>query len=202
MQANSSAPGQPRRRRGRPRNNRSDQTTIRRRELVGSITGSGAFQERTIPIHAGSFSGGALAALYDEYRYSRLQVQLVPRAASSTLGNVFAAWYLQPPFTLTTLAEASQLSRFSAGPAFGRNTISTSDTQGRARRWYTSEATITTDEGIDPDIVQTWLMLGSDSVQSGVTAVDVYISYTLHLRGSSPNTGGGASTLSTFADLR
>jgi hypothetical protein len=181
---------------------RSDTVTIRRRELVGQITGNGSFSATTVALHAGSFAGSAFANLYGEYRYTELRVELVPRCSSATLGNVFVGWQVEPPLEFSSLVEVSQLSRFNAGPAFGRNTSSTYDAGARSRRWLEAlPSPISNSQSVDPDIIQVWLTVGDDGVQSGVVSSDIYISYSLQLRGAHPNIAGGhlAAAAQSFA---
>jgi len=187
-------PGNPRPRGRKSGRTRSDTVVVRRRELVSNILGTSSFFASSVPIGAGSFTAGTLAALYTEYRYLGIRIELVPRCSSTTLGNVFAGWFLAPPSSIPDLAAASQLSRFNAGPAFGRNTSSTYDAVGRSRRWYTSVVAPVPQQELDPDIIQTWAFIGSDQVQQGVIASDVYVTYTLELRGSRATLAGQALT--------
>jgi len=180
------------RRRTPARNGRNDTVIVRRRELVANVLGTSSFFAASVAIGAGTFTAGTLAALYSEYRYLGIRIELIPRCSSTTLGNVFAGWFLSPPTSVPDLAAASQLSRFNAGPAFGRNTSSTYDTVGRSRRWYTSVVAPVPQQELDPDIIQTWAFIGSDQVQQGVIASDVYVTYTLELRGSRATLAGQA----------
>lgn len=189
-----SRPGSSRPRGRKSGRTRSDTVVVRRRELVSNILGTSSFFASAVPIGASSFTAGTLAALYTEYRYLGIRIELVPRCSSTTLGNVFAGWFLSPPSSIPDLAAASQLSRFNAGPAFGRNTSSTYDAIGRSRRWYTSVVAPVPQQELDPDIIQTWAFIGSDQVQQGVIASDVYVTYTLELRGSRATLAGQALT--------
>lgn len=126
----------------------------------------------------------AIAQSYSEYRYAHYQITLVPIASSSTLGNGYIAYQLAPPTTPADLAAVAAQQGFTAGPAFGRNTTSRLDVRGRSRRWFQiQQGALTQANSINPDYVQAWPTVGSSGVQSGVVAWDVYLTFTLQLRG-------------------
>lgn len=163
---------------------------MRRRDLLGSVpAGTGGFIANIFTAYPQEATIEPIAQSYSEYRYTRYILQLVPAASSSTTGNGFICYQMAPPFAPTDLAQAAAISRFRSGPGFGRNTSSGLDCSGRSRRWFrVVQGALTSAQSVDPDIVQAWPTLGSQGVQSGLSAWDVYLSYTIQLRGSLPST--------------
>jgi hypothetical protein len=182
-------------RRGGRKGNRAGQqdartVTLSRRDLLGSVPAStGGFIAGILAAYPAEATIAPIAQSYSEYRYTRYKLSLVPQASSSTLGNGFIGYQLAPPFAPADLAQCSALQGFKAGPAFGRNTMSLLDTRARSRRWFqVVQGTATEAQLINPDIVQAWPTVGSQNVQSGVVAWDIYVEYTIQFRGPLPAT--------------
>jgi len=161
---------------------------VSRTEFLGSVpAGNGAFNSAILFVYPQETTVVSIARSFAEYRYSKFVVRLVPRASSTTLGTGFSGFQLSPPSAITNMAHAAALQGFKVGPPHGiRQIMSRLDAAGRARRWLRVVQTdLTSAQSIDPDIVQAWLTVGVEGVQSGVVGFDIHVDYTIHFRGNS-----------------
>jgi len=172
--------------------------TITRRDFLGAIPpGTGDFVSTTLAAYPQEATIVAIARSFAEYRYTSYRVSLVPASSSSTTGNGFVGFSLSPPTELTSLAACASLQGFRAGPGYALRTGSGLDTRGRARRWLRVIPTdLTPSQLLDPDIVQAWPVVGSQGVQSGVRAWNVFLDFTIQFRGNVPPPGPQASVSS------
>lgn len=170
----------------RSRRARNQELTVSRTDFLGSVVpGNGGFVTATLFVYPQETTVSAIARSYAEYKYTKFIVKLVPRGSSTTLGTGFAGFQLSPPYVPTDLAHAAALQGFKVGSSFGvRPTIARLDVGGAARRWFrVVQGDLSGEQAIDPDIVQAWLTTGLQGVQSGVTAFDIHVDYTIRLRG-------------------
>jgi len=182
--------GRGRNRGARQRNPENRNVVLSRSQLLGSVpSGSGGFTATAFSGYPSEATIAPIAQSYAEYRYTSYRLRIVPACSSSTLGNVFVAFQYSPPFLPADLAQASAISGFRAGPAYGRVTTSSIDPGARSRRWLRVVQGSPTDaQLVDPDIVQVWPTIGSQGVQAGLSPADVYVDYTIQFRGPVPST--------------
>lgn len=185
-----------RRRRRRAGTSNGQQLTVRRTEFLGSLLpGNGGFNGQYLFVYPQETTVVNIARSYSEYRYSRYQVRIIPRAATSTLGTHFGGFLYTAPVAITQLSHASALGSFGVQQSYGRNVITRLDRRARRQNWFPMLQTDLTDaQSVSPDIVQAWLFTGTQSVQSGVTTGDIHVSYTLQLRGPRAIDGGALLT--------
>jgi len=186
-------PGTPRRR--RPART-GDIVTVNRSEYIGAFpASSGAFTSATLSVYPGSPAISPIAQLYTEYRFVRYSLRIVPRASTSTLGTIFVAFRGAPPTGApVSLAAAATLARFrTRGAGHEGEFVASLDCRTALRPWLRYVSEPTSAQLLDPDFVQAWLVIGSDSVQSGVIPADLHVSYTVRFRSSADLPGAVVS---------
>lgn len=172
-------------RRGR-RNRQAGGVTLTRTFLLGSLpAGNSGFQfSGPITIYPDEATLLPIARSYSEYKFTRFQVTLQPRCATSTQGSKWAGFGYSVPFVPADFAQASALGGFKSSQAYIASPSVNLQPSNSAQRWYPVYQTdLTPAQLADPNIVQAYLYAGTQSVQSGVTAADIHVSYTVQLRG-------------------
>jgi len=161
--------------------------SVSRTEYIGPFpTSGGAFTSTTLSVYPGSPAISPISQLYTEYRFVRYVLRVVPRASTTTLGTVFVAFRGSPPSGApTSLAAAATLNRFrTLGASHGNGMTVMADTRVALRPWLQYVVQPTAEQLLDPNYCQFWLVVGSDSVQSGVIPADLHVSYTVIFRSS------------------
>jgi len=140
----------------------------------------------TLSVYPGDPSVVGVACLYSEYRYVSFVARLVPRGTTSSLGTHFLGFrYAAPSGAPISLNAAATLSAFAvSGCSHGVVVSSRLQVAAAARRWYRFVPNASGPVLLDPDVVQAWLVVGADSLQSGVISADVHVRYTIQLRGA------------------
>jgi len=174
-----------------PRNNGSagsnlQSTKISRTFLLGSVpAGNSGFQfTAAIAVYPDEETLLPIARSYSEYKFTSFQVSLVPRCPTSTQGTKWLGFGYSVPFTVGDFAQASSLADFSSTQSYINRGRSRLRPANSSQRWYPVIQTgLTATQLADPNIVQAYLYLGTQGVQSGVTVADIHVRYTVHFRG-------------------
>jgi hypothetical protein len=159
---------------------------------LGSLPpGNGAFQfTAAIAVYPDEATLLPIARAYSEYRFRKFTVKLIPRCPTSTLGTKWAGFGYSVPFTPADYAQVNALAGVTVTQAYEREGITSLVPSNRAQNWYpVLQSDLTSAQLGDPNIVQAYLYLGTQSVQSGVTAADIHVSYTVEFRGPVANLG-------------
>jgi hypothetical protein len=184
---------------------RSDQSvTLSRTLLLGSVpAGNGAFEGSSIlPVYPAADTIGPIAQGYSEYKFTKFVVSLVPRCSTTTLGTKWVGVSYGRPTGFNSLSQVYALGTFNVTQAYGRTGTAAVKPANSGRKFYpVIPGTPTNSELTDNDVVQAFIYLGTQGVQSGVVAADIKVSYTIQLRGPVGPGGVELSTLSSASGM-
>jgi len=174
------------RRRGGRNQTRNQGIDVSRTFLLGSVpAGNGAFQfTAPLAVYPDEATLLPIARAYSEYKFTRMQVTLQPRCSTATQGSKWLGFGYSVPFTPGDYAQASALDSFRSSQAYGKESMTSLRPSNSSQRWYpVYQSDLTASQLADPNIVQAYLYIGTQSVQSGVVAADIHVSYTVRFRG-------------------
>jgi len=174
------------------RSRRNQAVTVSRSFLFGSLpAGNGGFQfGASLALYPDEATLLPIARSYSEYKFTRMQVTLQPRCSTTTQGSKWLGFGYSKPFTPADYTQAAALDSFSSSQAYGVQSTASLRPSNSSQRWYpVYQNDLTPTQLSDLSIVQAYLYLGTQSVQSGVVAADVHVSYTITFRGPVSATG-------------
>jgi hypothetical protein len=181
-------------------NKRASQTvTLSRTLLLGSVpAGNGTFEGSSIlPVYPAADTIGPIAQGYSEYKFTKFVVSLIPRCSTTTLGTKWVGVSYGRPTGFNSLSQVYALGTFNVTQAYGRTGTAAVKPANSGRKFYPVIPGVpTASELTDNDVVQAYIYLGTQGVQSGVVTADIKVSYTIQLRGP---VGPGGVELSTIA---
>jgi hypothetical protein len=192
-------------RRGRRATGGSQTVTLSRTLLLGSLpAGNNAFEGSSIlPVYPAADTIGPIAQGYSEYKFTKFVVSLVPRCSTTTLGTKWVGVSYGRPTAFSTLAQVYALGTFNVTPAYGRTGSAAVNPANSGRRFYPVIPGVPTgSELTDDNIVQAYIYLGSQGIQSGVVAADIKVSYTIQFRGPVGPGGTELSSLTSASGMR
>jgi len=180
------------------RRNASQSLMVTRSLFLGSLpAGNSAFQfTAALAVYPDEATLLPIARAYSEYKFHSFKVRLVPRCPTSTQGTKWAGFGYSTPFVPADYAQINALAGVSITQAYERVGSTQLVSANSAQRWYPVYQTDLTEAQLaDPNIVQAYLYLGTQSVQSGVTAADIHVNYTVEFRGPVASTSSSGPTI-------
>jgi hypothetical protein len=181
---------------------RGQGVTVTRSFLLGSMpAGNGSYQfSSVLAVYPDEETLVPIARSYSEYKFVKFEVSLQPRCSTTTQGSKWLGFGYSVPFVPQDYAAASALGKFDSTTAYltvGRSRLQPSNS---AQRWYPIyQNALTSVQLADPNIVQAYLYLGSQGVQSGVVPADIHVKYTIHMRGPvAPTAAIGPASIPTI----
>jgi len=170
---------------GRPPFVGRDALLVSRHEQLANIGILAGFTANTVPINLESFPGvEAIARQYTEYVFTRFVCRLTNGTTSTSQGFTYAAYTFVSPTQLTSdMLTISTMAGYRTSSSHDTNPIISRLPRGaNQQRFYpVAQADLTPEQLNDPNVVQAWLIYGSNLTTNAL--LEVNLSYTIALRG-------------------
>lgn len=160
---------------------------LNRHETLTLSGGGTGHTSNIIALHPSQFAGSrGISRSYTEYFIARFSVRLTAGVSSTTVGFKYAAFnFIDPTLLADTITDISTF------PAYRLNTLHGADLTTRLprnanqQRFYPlPRANLTPDQLADPNVVQAWLLWGTENANnSGSAPIAVTISYKIIFKG-------------------
>lgn len=148
--------------------------------------GGTGFDSTVVPISANTFADLIpFARQYTEYRFSNFRVSLIQTAGSNAAGQKFVYFsFVSPTLLVNSYQAASASSGFRTNSfASGSNLSSRLPRGANMQKFYpVFQANLTADQLLDPNIIQAWLIYGTN-LANPAQVIQCEISCRLLLRG-------------------
>jgi len=174
-----------------PRSVQTDLVTMRRSHFLSPLpTGNGTFTETLGVAHPYFLLPvRQLSLLYAEYRFVYFKLYVKSKVSTNTQGQFTLALDFVPTGASKSLEVASSRSRFVSQSTWNPRDL-TLHFQPSSNRflWYQCGLPITTPAvASNPQTVQFWYWFGTNNVNNGLQAGDLYCSYAVQFRSSTTN---------------